>query len=137
MYKVLVEKTIDLPRKRVFELLVDFGGIEKILPDMVASCGLTGSGVGAVRTVIMKDGGTVVERLDAAHDDSVFAYSMTANDALPVENYFALVSLSDDGDKTIARWGSNWDAKGATDAELVPMFEELYTTLIDGLPSLA
>jgi hypothetical protein len=137
MYKVLVEKTLDMPRKKVFDILVDFGGLDKLLPDMIASFEVTGSGIGALRTIGMKDGGTVVERLDAAHDDSVFAYSMTANDAMPVENYFALVTLSDDGNKTVARWGSNWDAKGSTDAELIPMFKELYGTLLDGLPSLA
>ena len=61
MYKVLVEKTLDMPRKKVFDALVMFGGLETLLPDMIASCEITGSGIGAVRDIKMKDGGNVVE----------------------------------------------------------------------------
>jgi hypothetical protein len=133
MYQVLVEKTLDMPRKKVFDALVGFGGLEKIVPDVIDKLTVTGSGVGATRTVDLKDGGKVVERLDVAHDESVFAYSITYNDAMPMENYCAVVTLEDDGNKTIARWGSNWDPKGATEAEVKEMLTGLYTTLLDGL----
>ena len=132
MYQVLVEKTLDMPSKKVFDALVGFGGLEKIVPDVIDKLTVTGSGVGATRTVDLKDGGKVVERLDVAHDDSVFAYSITYNDAMPMENYCAVVTLEDDGNKTIARWGSNWDPKGATEAEVKEMLTGLYTTLLDG-----
>ncbi|MFT4561176.1 MAG: hypothetical protein ACI9BW_000916 [Gammaproteobacteria bacterium] len=137
MYKVLVERTLDMPRKQVFDILVDFGGLDKLLPEMIASFEVTGKGLGALRTVVMKDGGKVIERLDVAHDDTVFAYTITYNDVMPFENYCAVVTLADDGDKTIARWGSNWDAKGISDAEVVTMLNELYGTLLDGLHQLA
>jgi hypothetical protein len=131
MYKVLVEKKLDLPRKKVFDALVMFGGLEKQLSDTIASCEVTGSGIGAVRDLKMKDGGNLVERLDVAHDDNVFGYSITFNNALPFENYVAVVTLEDAGNSTIARWGSNWDAKGATDAEVVESLTGLYNTLLD------
>lgn len=133
MYKVLVERTLDMPRKKVFDTLVGFGGLEKILPDMIDSLEVTGSGLGALRTVKLKDGGTVIERLDVAHDDSVFAYTITHNDALPFKNYCAVVTLVDAGNNTVARWGSNWEADGATDAEIVEMLDGLYGSLLDGL----
>ena len=103
------------------------------MPDMIASLDVSGSGIGAVRTVKLADGGTVVERLDVAHNDNVFAYSITANDALPLKNYCAVVTLEDSGNGTTARWGSNWEADGATDAELVEMLTGLYTNLLDGM----
>ncbi len=137
MYKVLVEKTVDLPRKKVFDILVDFGGLEKLLPDLIASLEVTGSGIGASRDIKMNDGGRVVERLDVAHNDNIFGYSITFNDALPFKNYCAVVTLEDAGDKTLARWGSNWEADGATDEEIVPLLEGLYGTLLDGIPQLA
>lgn len=137
MYKVLVEKTIPLPRKKVFDILVDFGGLDKLMPDMVGSLEVTGSGIGATRKVVLKEGGTIVERLDVAHGDSVFAYSITANDALPLKNYCAVVTLEDAGNDTLARWGSNWIADGASDEEIVPMLDGLYAALLDGLPKLA
>lgn len=133
MYKVLVEKTVDLPRKKLFDLLVQFGGLEKILPDMIASLELTGSGIGALRTVKLKNGGTVVERLDAAAGDCFFVYTITHNDAMPFTNYCAVVTLEDAGNKTLARWGSNWDANGASEEEIKPMLHNLYGALLDGL----
>ncbi len=137
MYKVTVERTVNLPRKQVFDLLMQFGGLEKILPDMIESLEVTGSGLGALRTVKLKGGGTVIERLDVAYDERVFGYTITFNDAMPFENYCAVVTLEDAGDKTLARWGSNWDAKGASEDEIKPMLNDLYGALLDGLPGLA
>ncbi len=137
MYKVLVEKTLDLPRKKVFDILVQFGGLEKILPDMIESVKVSGSGIGALRDVGLKGGGKVVERLDVAYDGRVFAYSIVFNDALPLENYCAVVTLEDAGSKTVARWGSNWNTKGISDAEAVTMLTGLYSNLLDGLHKLA
>ena len=137
IYKVLVEKTLDLPRKKVFDILVQFGGLEKLLPDMIESLELVGSGIGALRHVGLKGGGRITERLDVAHDGRVFAYSIVANDALPLENYCAVVTLEDAGAKTLARWGSNWNTKGISDAEGVAMLTDLYTNLLNGLHKLA
>lgn len=137
MYKVLVEKVLDMPRKKVFDILVQFGGLEKILPDMIESLELTGSGLGALRTVKIKGGGTVIERLDAAFDERLFAYTITFNDIMPFENYCAVVTLEDAGNKTLARWGSNWDAKGTSEEEIKGMLTTLYGNLLDGLHKLA
>lgn len=134
MYKVLVEKNLDIPRKNVFDALVSFGGLEKVLPDTIESLKLTGSGIGAERTIKLKEGGTVTERLDVAHDNKIFGYTITFNDALPIKNYCAVVTLEDSGSGTFVRWGSNWDAEeGSTDAEVIEMLEGLYSTLLEGM----
>lgn len=137
MYKVLVERTLDMPRRKVFDALMQFGGLEKLLPDMIASLEVTGSGIGALRTVKLKQGGTVIERLDVGYDERVFGYTITFNDAMPFENYCAVVTLEDAGNKTVARWGSNWDAKGASEDDIKPMLTELYGALLDGLHKIA
>jgi polyketide cyclase/dehydrase/lipid transport protein len=137
MYKVLVERTLDLPRKQVFDILVRFGGVEKILPEMIDSCEVSGSGIGAVRKIKLKGGGIVTERLDVAYDDRVFAYSIIFNDAMPFENYCAVVTLEDAGRKTVARWGSNWNAKGSSEAEIKGMLTDLYGNLLEGLSKVA
>ena len=131
MYKVLVERTLDMPRKKAYDALVDFGGLEKILTDMVASCEVNGAGIGALRDVKLKDGGLITERLDVAHNDNIFAYTITFNDALPFKNYCAVVTLEDAGDKCVARWGSNWEADGATEDECKEMLSGLYATLLE------
>lgn len=137
MYKAQVERTLDLPRKKVFDILVQFGGLDRLMPDKIESLELTGSGLGALRTIKLKDGGTVIERLDAAYDDRLFAYSVTFNDAMPFENYCSVITLEDVGGKTRACWGSNWDAKGASDAEIIDLVTGLYAMLLDRLHELA
>ena len=137
MYKVLVERTLDLPRKKVFDILVAFGGVEKILPEMIESVEVIGSGVGALRKIKIKGGGNITERLEVAYDDHVFAYSIVFNDSMPFENYCAVVTLEDEGNKTVARWGSNWNAKGASEDEIKRMLTDLYGNLLAGLSKLA
>lgn len=133
-YNVEVKKNVALSRAKIFAALTDFGGVAKILPEAIKTCTLVGSGVGSVRNIVLADGGTVSERLEMAHNESVFAYSITANTALPVENYFACVTLADGANgSTDVVWASNWTAKGAPDAEIKPMLEGLYTALLDGI----
>ena len=44
-YSVLVERTLAAPRAKVFAALMDFGGINKLLPDAIESCTLEGQGI--------------------------------------------------------------------------------------------
>ncbi len=134
-YSVVVDKTIPVARSKVFAALMDFGGVGKLLGDAVESCTLTGSGVGAVRTIKLKDApGEVVERLEAAYEQAVFSYSIVAPCPLPLEYYHAVVTLSDAaGGGCRVVWGSNWVAKGAPDAEVKTMLTGLYGNLIDAL----
>ena len=132
-YEVTVEKEIAKSRPEVFSALMDFGGVRELLPEMVAKCDCTGSGVGAVRKLELADGGRVVERLDVAIEEKVFAYSITENDALPLTNYFAIVTLADAGSGTKVNWSSNWIPNGASSQEIVEMLEGLYGALIDAI----
>ena len=137
-YDALVERVVAVPRSKVYEMVTDFGGVKKLLPDAVASCELTGEGIGCLRTIKLADGGGVVERLEVAHDDAIFAYSILENDALPVSDYFACVTLADAGDgKTHISWGSNWSPAGAPEDEVRTALEGLYTALIDGIEKAA
>ena len=103
-----------------------------MLPERIRSLELTGNGIRAERTIRLKEGGTVVERLDVAHDDNIFGHTIIFNDALPIKNYCTVVILEDTGSDTIVRWGSNWDAAdGSTNGEVKELLEGLYTTLLD------
>ncbi len=134
-YDALVERKLDVPRSKVFAAFYDFGGIDKLLPDAFSSCDCIGEGVGALRTLKMADGsGTIVERMEIAHEESIFGYTITANDALPLENYCATVILSATGDGgTNVSYGSNWDPKGIEEDELRTILEDLYGAILDGI----
>ena len=134
-YDALVERNLAMPRSDVFAALYDFGGIDKLLPDAIGSCECIGEGVGAVRTIKMADGsGTVVERMEIAHEQSIFGYSILSNDAIPMENYCAMVMLADTNDGgTAVTYGSNWNPKGIEEDELRGMLEDLYNTILGAI----
>ena len=96
---------------------------------------MTGPGKPLMRTVRIKGlPGPVIERLDVACDERVFAYSIINETALPLERYIAVVELADaPGGGCHVRWGSNWIAKGQPEASVCKMLTQLYTTLIDGI----
>lgn len=137
-YNVVVDKTIPVARSKVFAALMDFGGVGKLLGDAVESCALTGSGVGAVRTIKLKGApGEVVERLDCAYEQSVFGYSIIAPSPLPLDHYVAVVTLSDAaGGGCRVVWGSNWVATSAPEAEVKTMLTGLYENLIGAIGKL-
>lgn len=133
-YDALVERTIAKPRSKIFAALYDFGGVKKILPDAIKSCEVMGEGVGAVRTIVLADGGRVTERMEIAHEDSVFAYSILENSALPLEHYCAVVVLSDTANGgTAVSYGSNWTPKGASEEDIRGSLEGLYNAILDGI----
>ena len=138
-YAVVVEKTVPISRRRFFAELMDFGGVAKLSPEAVDGVTCEGEGLGAVRTVHIKGlPGPVVERLDVASDERIFAYSIINETALPLERYIAVVELADaPGGGCVVRWGSNWIAKGQAEANVRKMLTQLYTTLIDGIVRVA
>jgi hypothetical protein len=134
-YAALIERTVAVPRARFFAQLADFGAVGKFMPDTIESVEMQGQGIGAVRKVSVKGmPGQIHERLEAAFDQRLLSYSIVANPGLPVDHYHAVVELSDaPGGKTLVRWGSNWEAKGAPVAEVRSLLEGFYTAIIDGI----
>ena len=132
-YKALVEKTVPVPRAKMYALLADFGGIAKIMGDAVESCVLEGEGIGSIRRVKARGSNDVLaERLDAALDGRMISYSLVAPSSLPFEYYNAVVTLKDaPGGGCAVEWGSNWIAKGAPDDTVRRMLCGLYSNLID------
>ena len=115
-YAVVVEKTVPISRQRFFAELMDFGGVAKLSPEAGRR--------GRVRRRRARRGphrphqgaaGPVIERLDVAYDERLFAYSIINETALPLERYIAVVELADaPGGGCHVRWGSNWIAKGSS-----------------------
>lgn len=137
-YGVVVERTVPISRRRFFTGLMDFGGVGKLAPEAVEKIECEGEGLGARRHVYIKGlPGPVIERLDVASDERVFAYSIINETALPLERYIAVVELADAPDGgCVVRWGSNWIAKGQPEAEVRKMLTALYDRLIDGIARL-
>ncbi len=138
-YSILVEKTIPVSRAKVFAALTNFGGINKLVPT-IESVTLQGSGVGALRTIILKGfKGTIVERLEVAFDGRLFSYSIVAESPLPFEHYHAVIELADaPNGGCLVKYACNCDAKGTSSPDEVKGFlTPLYNTIIDNIPKVA
>ncbi len=134
-YAALVERTVPVSRAKIYSLLADFGGIGKLMGEAVESCTLEGSGVGAIRRVRSRGvPGELAERLEAALEGRLIAYSLVAPSSLPIEYYCAVVTLNDAPNGGCAiEWGSNWIAKGAPEDSVRRMLTGLYNQIIDAL----
>lgn len=134
-YGALVERTVAVPRQKIYDLLADFGAIGKIMGDSVESCVLEGSGIGAVRRVRARGvQGEMVERLEALLPGRLMSYSIVAPCSLPIDHYCAVVTLDDAPNGGCAiQWGSNWVAKGAPEDSVRRMLTGLYNNIIEAL----
>lgn len=134
-YDALLERTVSLPRHRVYERLADFGGVAQLVPDEVESLTIRGEGIGSVRSVRVRGLlGVLEERLEALVEGRLVSYSMINETAMPFDRYHAVVQLEDaPGGGCYIRWGSNWIARGAPESDVREMVTTLYERLIDGV----
>ena len=136
-YKANFEVDVKSSRQTVFAALMDFGGIDKLLPEgAIVSLECEGSGIGAVRTIQLGEPsgfpGEVIERLDVAYDEKVFAYSIMGTPSLPIDDYVAVVELSDNDDGGChVKWCSNWVTTGGmSEQEMAPTLAGLYEAIL-------
>ena len=136
-YKASYEVDVKSSRQKVFAALMDFGGIGKLLPEgAVISVDLAGEGVGAIRTIQLGEPsgfpGEVIERLDVAYQEKVFAYSIMGVPSLPLDDYVAVVELSDNDDGGChVKWTSNWVTTGdMNEQEMAAALTPLYGAIL-------
>jgi len=108
----------------------DFCGIAAWHP-AIEKCTLSADG--KVRTLAVKGGGVIHERLEK-RDDAAHSYSYSIIDGpLPVANYLSTISVAADGAGSKITWIGKFDAKGASDAEAMKVMDGVYQAGIDAL----
>lgn len=121
-----VTETVAAPATDVWRVMSDFGGLEP--NELIASCAVEGDGVGAVRTIGLKGGGEIIERLESEDATShTFSYAIINDCPLPVQNYVATVRISATGDSEAkVDWSGTFTPNGAPEAEVVALIEGIY-----------
>lgn len=94
---------------------------------------ISGSGIGAHRTLSLVGGGTIVEEL-LASDDTSYTYSII-DSPLPVANYQSTISVSagDTASQCIVSWTGDFDSDGASDADAMGAISGVYQSGLDAL----
>jgi hypothetical protein len=118
------------PPDAVWKKIGDFCGIKSWIP-AVSGCVISSDG--KQRTVSLKGGGEVVERLDNWDDTKrSYTYSILSG-PLPVSDYRSTLSVLPDGSGSAVNWHSTYQAKGVSDAEAQKLIDGIYQ---DGAKSL-
>ncbi|MFH5833288.1 SRPBCC family protein [Halalkalibaculum sp. DA3122] len=133
MEKVKVSGTINAPAEEVWKLAGNFNGLDEFV-EAVASCTTEGSGVGAVRTLILQDGGEVREKLESLDaDNRVMTYSIVES-PMPIENYTGTIEVKKiDEERSEFTWSSTFEAADGTENDMKEALEGLYSLGVAGL----
>jgi hypothetical protein len=137
MPKVTMSTRINASADQVWKVLRDFNGLPAYLA-VVKSSTLQGSGVGALRTLILEGGGPpVVEKLDKFDDQAkTLSYSIVTS-PLPVKDYYATVEVIDLGSgQCEVKCYSTFQPKDAPEAEAIKFVEGVYSGIFGGLKKL-
>jgi hypothetical protein len=114
----------------VWTKIGDFCGISNWHP-AIEKCTLSADG--KMRTLSLKGGGTVVEKLEK-RDDAGHSYSYSiVEGVLPVANYMSTISVANEGAGSIVTWSGKYDAKGASDADAKKTMDGVYQAGVDML----
>jgi len=101
----------------------------------LAGCEETKDGEATFRTLTLKDGGKIKEKLTGTSETG-YTYQIVES-PLPVKDYFASFSARADGDepgKTLVVWSASFAANGKPDSEARGLIEGIFK---DGLKSIS
>ncbi|QAY94439.1 SRPBCC family protein [Methylovirgula ligni] len=119
------------PVDAVWAKVGDFCGIGTWHP-AVAKCELSHGN--KIRTLTLKGGGTIVERLvkwDKGHHDYVYRI---VSSPLPVKNYISTIKVVADGTGSDVIWTGKYKAvKGTSDADAQKVIDGIYKAGADAL----
>lgn len=118
-----VAMTSSMSPDALWKKVGDFCGIGTWHP-AIEKCALSADG--KERTLSLKGGGTIVERLES-RDDAARRYSYTiVSSPLPVANYHSTISVGPDAKGSKVNWTGKYDAKGAPDADAKKTIDGIY-----------
>ncbi len=138
-YAITVKKRIEAPGlpPEVWAEIGEFCAIEKWHP-AVAKCEETKEGDVTFRTLTLKDGGKIKEKLTGT-EDVAYTYEIVES-PLPVKNYKSKLwlELDDEPDRSVIFWQSDFDpADGKTEDEAKKVITGILGDGVKGIKKLA
>lgn len=126
MTEVIVRDVIAAPVDAVWELVGDFGAVDRW--SAIERCSVEGDGVGAVRTLAMPGGLSLRERLEAFDADGrSFSYSIVEPTPLPLRGYRSTLSLEERDGKCAVDWRGTFEPVGVSEDQAKKMVQGIYT----------
>jgi len=133
MVSVKVSERVEASADAVWDLFRDFGGIQRFSAG-IEKVEVSGSGIGAVRTITVPGGVTLQERLEAFDDRGRRLQYAIVGGPIPVTGYLATIEVKDEGSKACRiDWSSHFEPKGISDDQARGMIEGVYKGGIAGV----
>lgn len=132
MVNVKVSERVEATADQVWDLFRDFGGIQRFTSGF-EKVEVSGSGIGAVRTITLPGGAALQERLEAFDDRGRKLQYAIVGGPIPVSNYLATLEVKDEGKACRIDWSSHFEPKGITDEQARAMIEGVYRGGIAGV----
>ena len=132
MVSVKVSERVDASADQVWDLFRDFGGIQRFTSGF-EKVEVSGSGIGAVRTITLPGGAALQERLEAFDDRGRKLQYAIVGGPIPVANYLATIEVKDEGKACRIDWSSHFEPKGISDEQARAMIEGVYKGGIAGV----
>lgn len=133
MAKVKVSGTINAGADQVWNSVSNFNELDKFV-EAVADCTTEGTGIGAVRTLTLADGGEVKEKLESLDPDQhLLTYSIVES-PMPIQNYTGTMQVDElEEGRSMFTWSSTFDAADGTEDDMKEALEGLYNLGVEGL----
>ncbi|MEM9054109.1 MAG: SRPBCC family protein [Pseudomonadota bacterium] len=128
-----VQYDFDLPVEVIWDLVGEFGNMSKWTGLPPETCIADGEEVGAIRTLTLPDGGTIIDRLEAKTERS-YSYSIINMDKapLPFSSYQATLSVSRISEtKTRLDWRGVFEPRDISEAEAITFAQNMYQRGLD------
>ena len=118
--KSTINTSADVLWQSLSTFYMDLPGIE---------CVVEGSGVGAVRTFTLPNGGQIVERLESLDDQArTLTYSIINDSPLPVNDYLSTMQVVDTGGRQCElTWSSTFEPRGVPEAKAQKVIGGVYS----------
>ena len=132
MVSVKVSDRVEASADRVWELFRDFGGIQRFTSGF-EKVEVSGSGIGAVRTITLPGGAALQERLEAFDDRGRKLQYAIVGGPIPVASYLATIEVKDEGKACRIDWSSHFEPKGISEEQARNMIEGVYRGGVAGV----
>lgn len=133
-FAITVKKRTEAPGlpPEIWAIVGDFCAIKTWHP-AAADCVIEKDGDAVYRTITLKDGGKIKEKL-TDKEDLGYSYEIVES-PLPVKNYKSKLwlELDDEPDRTVIYWESDFDANGASGADAKAKITGILTDGVKGI----
>lgn len=125
---------VELPAAIVWDKLVFFGGTEKFVPELIEKVDVQGKGIGAIRTIHLKGGGEIVEKLTKIDNNSYHMEFIILSTPMPVKEYTGLFEvLKISSDKCEVSFTSKYKVSRENENEMTNVIKGFQETFISNL----